>query len=118
LKLTNYVFNKLYERKVDLFTVLELLGSLNLKLLTSLKGKLISPLKKYITELNLSDFDLTKSSLNSLVQSYRVLFYFKNEIPEFIEFMSIKLIEIIEEKCKQGEYVNGKQFAFLSSYVM
>ena len=77
LKLTNFVFDKLYENKAELPLVIELLSSLNLKLLTSLKGKLISPLKKYICELELSQFDLTKSSMNALVQAFRVLFYFR-----------------------------------------
>lgn len=48
LKLANFIFAKLYEKKADLTLVVELLASLNLKLITSLKGKLISPLRKYI----------------------------------------------------------------------
>jgi hypothetical protein len=48
LKLANFIFTKLYEKKADLTLVVELLASLNLKLITSLKGKLISPLRKYI----------------------------------------------------------------------
>ncbi len=81
LKLTNFIFSKLQDQKVEFSTIIELLSSLNLKLITSLKGKLLSPLKKYIVGMDLSRFDISKSSLNSLVQCFRVLFYFKNEIP-------------------------------------
>lgn len=80
LKLTNFVFKKLYEMKVDFSVLIELLGSTNLKLLTSLKGKLLSPLKKYIQELDITKFDLHESNMNSLVSSFKLLFCFKDEI--------------------------------------
>lgn len=32
--------------------------------------------------------------------------------------MALKMIKLVEDKCKQGEYLNGKQFALLSAYVM
>jgi hypothetical protein len=78
LKLTNFVFAKLYEKKASLTLVVELLASLNLKLLTSLKGKLISPLKKYINELDASSIDLSKPSPTNLFISFKTLFYFRN----------------------------------------
>ena len=58
--------------------MVDLISSLNLKLLTSLKGKLLSSLKKYFIELDYSNFDISQSNLMSLVQAYRLLFCFKN----------------------------------------
>jgi hypothetical protein len=104
---------------VPFSTVIELLSSLNLKLITSLKGKIITPLKKYIKELNVTSFEeLDVVNASSLVQAYKLLFYFKDEFPEVMEWMSLKLIKIIENRLKQGEYVNGKQFSSLVTYVM
>lgn len=71
---------------------MEILSSLNLKLITSLKGKLIPSLKKYLNEMDLAKFDISQTSMGALVHSLKLLFYFKNEIPEFMEYFSIKII--------------------------
>lgn len=35
-----------------------------------------------------------------------------------MEFFSIKFIQKIQQKIKEGIYINGKQFASLSNYIM
>ena len=78
LKLTNFVFCLIGDKKCSFSVMIVLISSLNLKLLISLKGKLLSPLKKYFIELDYSNVDISQSNLISLVQAYRLLFCFKN----------------------------------------
>lgn len=42
--------------------------------------------------MDLAKFDISQTNMGTLAHSFRLLFYFKNEIPEFMEYFSIKII--------------------------